>query len=140
MDEGKVSHNPILNTNWVADYCSKRDGVPVKYVCTTALDSSATAQDVFYRSTPHPEFGNRYFGMYVSPNTFTYIGNADRIEDLEFGMILDENGMWHYSSHRHDYKSFGKKCIDGGRAYIRGWGFEMFKVKDGKFVEEKAVV
>lgn len=143
-----IQHNPIFDTEKVTRLYSEKDGVPVKYVCTSAPNRSATyAADIFYRDTPHPEFGNRYFGLY--PNVFdgdiqVMITNADMIEDLDFEMI-EVDGKYHYSQHRHDYRDVGKGiAIDGGREYYRATFFDRdvyvacahakLKVKDGEFV------
>jgi hypothetical protein len=66
------------------------------------------------------------------------ITNADVIEDLEFGMI-EVDGKYYYSQHRHDYKVVEGKMIDGGRAYIRSGAHDVdvFKIQDGKFVEHE---
>ena len=120
-----VHHRPILDTAKVCEHYSKKDGVPITYVCTSALGSEARAMDIFYRETPHPEFGNRYFGMYfvstgpLDEQRQLRITNADKIEDTTFDMIEDENGQLHYSRHRHDYHTVGNVAIDGGRAYTR---------------------
>jgi hypothetical protein len=129
-----VHHKPNIITHLAEVHYSDKDGVPVKYVCTTALDGSNRTYDVFHRNTPHPEFGNHYFGL-RNINEVMHISNADVIEGLEFGMIESQEG-WHYSAYRHDFIKIGDKIIDGGRAYTRGWGYEMFKVVDGKFVKE----
>lgn len=142
-----INHRPIFDTEKVCELYSKKDGVPVTYVCTTALGDGAHAMDVFYRETPHPEFGNRYFGLYW---TTTWSGaeqmmitNADQVEDLKFEMI-DAGGAWQYSRHRHDYFTVGGVSIDGGRAYLRLVGdinvtrAEM-RVVDGKFVMETLI-
>lgn len=130
-----INHRPILETAKVEKLYSEKDGVPVKYVCTSALGGEAVAMDIFYRETPHPEFGNRYFGLYYDNiRDHMMITNADVIEDYEFGMIQDSKGQWYYSSSHHDCIMIEGKMIDGGRVYTRGNGFEMFKVKDGKFV------
>jgi hypothetical protein len=118
-----INHRPIFDTEKVCELYSEKDGVPVSYVCTTALGDGTQAMDVFYRETPHPEFGNRYFGLYWgSPNPNTdfqvMITNADRVEDLTFELI-EVDGQWHYSQHRHDFHSVGGTSIDGGRAYVR---------------------
>lgn len=118
-----INHRPQFNTQTACEIYSEKDGVPVTYVCTTALGSGTQAVDVFYRETPHPEFGNRYFGLYWSEGGLrnepqVMITNADRVEDLTFDMI-EVNGQWHYSQHRHDFYSVGGTSIDGGRAYIR---------------------
>ena len=111
-----IKHEPIFKTDAMVEHYSKKDGVEVKYVCSSALGSEAQAMDIFYRATPHPEFGNRYFGMYVDQKDRVMITNADRIEDAEFAMIEDTNGDLHYSAHRHDYKTVDGKMVDGGRA------------------------
>ena len=140
-----IHHRPIFDTKRVEELYSKKDGVPVKYVCTSAPNEFANyAADIFYRETPHPEFGNRYFGLYrnhdpASDGTIM-ITNGDMIEDLEFGMVK-VNCQYHYSQHRHDFYSVGNVSLDGGRAYFKRVGDISipacwFKVKDGEFVEQ----
>ena len=139
-----INHRPIFDIARVEKLYSEKDGVPVRYVCTSALSNEAQAMDIFYRETPHPEFGNRYFGLYwgytldaeVVPDVM--ITNADKIEDLEFGMG-EVDGQLHYSQHRHDFYSVGGVAVDGGRAYFRRAGdlaipVSWFKVENGKFV------
>jgi hypothetical protein len=137
-----IHHVPMFDVEKVEKIYSEKDGVPVKYVCTSAITEGGNqAVDVFYRDTPHPEFGNRYFGLYVETYTgTTYITNADRIEDLTFVMIYDKvDEQWHYSQHRHDYHSINEQCaIDGGRAYTRIVGTaecKSFKIQNGEFVD-----
>lgn len=143
-----IDHRPLFDTDKVCEHYSAKDGVPVKYVCTSALGSEAQAMDIFYRETPHPEFGNRYFGLY-NANDYggvrggIMITNADAIEDVEFGM-KEVDGQWHYSQHRHDFHTVGDVSLDGGRAYFRVVGnvnkpTKWLKVKDGEFVEETSV-
>lgn len=135
-----IHHRPMLDTEKVCEHYSEKDGVPVTYVCTSALGSEAQAMDIFYRETPHPDFGNRYFGLYYSAHTQSLmITNADAIETAEFGMI-EMNGQLHYSQHRHDFYSVGNVALDGGRAYFRCVGnvnspTKFLKVKDGEFVD-----
>jgi|TARA_R110000764_G_scaffold237435_1_gene333579 hypothetical protein len=135
-----IQHAPLFNTAEVEKIYSEKDGIPVKYVCTSATYGTAEfAADVFYRETPHPEFGNHYFGLYRNPyanNATVMIANADPIESFEFGMIEDD-GKYYYSQHRHDYKEVGDKMIDGGRAYIRSGAHDVqvLKIKDGEFVD-----
>ena len=52
MIDINIKHYPITKTNQVAELYSEKDGVDVKYVCTTEL--SDTIADIFYRDTPHP--------------------------------------------------------------------------------------
>ena len=140
-----IHHRPIFDIEKVTKLYSEKDGVPVKYVCTSALGSQEFAVDVFYRETPHPEFGNRYFGLYRNPyanEAEVMITNADKIEELEFGM-KEYNGEWHYSQHRHDFYTIGDVSLDGGRAYFRCVGnvnspTKFLKVKDGEFVDAPA--
>jgi hypothetical protein len=139
-----IAHRPIFDREKVIEHYSGKDGVPVKYVCTSALGDEARAMDIFYRDTPHPEFGNRYFGLYNANNYGGVRGgimitNADKIEDAEFGMV-EVDGQLHYSQHRHDYYSVGDVAVDGGRAYFRRAGdlsvpAKFLKVKDGEFVD-----
>ena len=135
-----IQHSPLFDTAKVEKLYSEKDGVPVKYVCTSATsEHAAHAADIFYRETPHLEFGNRYFGLYKNPYSYLallMITDADQIESLDFGMIEDD-GKYYYSQHRHDYKVVGEKMIDGGRAYIRSGAHavQVLKIKDGEFVE-----
>jgi hypothetical protein len=130
-----IKHEPQFDTEKIAEHYSNKDGVPVKYVCTSALGSEEFAMDIFYRDTPHPEFGNRYFGLFLSPRSGNLmITNADRIEGVEFGMIQDDAGNLHYSAHRHDYKVVDGKMIDGGRAYVKtNTRTVSMRLKNGEF-------
>ena len=135
-----IQHYPLFDIAKVEKLYTEKDGVEVKYVCTTAVQEHAEfAADVFYRATPHPKFGNRYFALYRNPyadNAQIMITNADQVENFEFGMIEDTEGKYYYSQHRHDYKVIEDKMIDGGRSYIRSGGrVDVFKIQDGKFVE-----
>ena len=135
-----IAHRPLFDTDKVCEHYSAKDGVAVKYVCTSALGSEAQAMDIFYREIPHPDFGNRYFGLYyIGENVM--ITNADAIESAEF-TVMEVNGGWHYSRHRHDFYTVGDVSLDGGRAYFRCVGnvnrpTKNVKIKDGNFVEEE---
>lgn len=136
-----IQHQPIFDTAKIEKLYSEKDNVTVKYVCTSATNKNATyAADVYYRATPHPEYGNYYFGLYKNPHATgnVIIVNADTIEALAFGMI-EADGKYHYSQHRHDYKVINGKMIDGGRAYIRSGAHEVnvFKIQDGEFITSK---
>jgi len=133
-----IKHEPVFNTEKAVEEYEKQDGVPVKYVCTTDIHLSDVPVDVFYRDTPHPEFGNRYFGLFLRPQTDTVmITNADVVEDFEFGMVVNDEGDWEYSQSHHDYKQFENgSMIDGGRKYIRSSGHHVvYRVKNGEFVQ-----
>ena len=139
-----IHHRPILDAKLVCEHYTAKDGVPVTYVCTSALGNEAQAMDIFYRETPHPEFGNRYFGLYHNPSFSSdgtiMITNADKIEEAEFGM-KEHNGEWHYSQHRHDFYTIGDVSLDGGRAYFRCVGnvstpTKWLEVRNGEFVEK----
>jgi hypothetical protein len=134
-----IQHSPLFDTAEVEKLYTEKDGVEVKYVCTSAANGGTAAMDVFYRATPHPEFGNRYFGLYRDHNGHMMITNADQIESLDFGMIEIE-GKYYYSQHRHDYKVIEGKMIDGGRAYIRSGAHDVdvFKIQDGEFVRHES--
>jgi len=143
----RIKHRPIFDPKRVERVYSDKDGVPVKYVCTSALDTGIREVDIFYRSTPHPEFGNRYFGLFRKPDTASskniFIVNADKVEYLEFNMVYVDN-QWHYSKHRWDYHTVGDVSIDGGRAYLKRVGnldhpVKTFKVKNGEFSEDNHV-
>ena len=138
-----IKHEPLFDTDKICKLYSEKDGVNVKYVCTSARGDEAQAMDIFYRDTPHPEFGNRYMGLYYHPMSGkVMITNADRIEKQEFGLVQDDKDYLQYSAHRHDYKQFGNgNMIDGGRAYIKSSGCPvyMYAVRDGKMVEKNEV-
>ena len=140
-----IKHPTIIDKDKVIEIYEAKDGVPIKYVCTTDLSRSDVPTDIFYRDSPHPEFGNRYFGLYYSTDTrliqkrHIMITDCDTIENFEFGMIEGDDG-WEYSQHRHDYRVVGKCAIDGGRSYVRRVGdlsvpCKMMKVMQGQFVE-----
>ena len=135
----KIKHNPLFDTAKVTALYSEKDGVPVQYVCTTDLRASDVPVDVYYRSTPHPTFGNKYFGLYHDHfRGHTMITNADIVEELEFGMVQGDDGMLHYSESHHEYKMFENgNMIDGGRQYIRNSGAcSVFEVRDGELTQK----
>ena len=133
-----IKHFPISEIEEVIDHFTEKDGVPVTYVCTTDLKNSDVPIDIFFRASPHPQFGNRYFGIFLHPteNT-TMICNADMVEDLVFGVVENDDGLLEYSRSHHDYKSFQNgNMIDGGREYIRASAkCQTFVVKNGEMVE-----
>lgn len=128
-----IVHYPISNIKKVEELYSEKDGVPVKHVCTTEFGDSIV--DVFYRDTPHPKFGNKYFAV-LFRNNIPYIANADEVENLTFGLVQNDNGDMEYSRSRHDYKEFKNgNMIDGGRDYIRSSGkVFIYVVRDGKML------
>jgi len=132
-----IKHSPITNTNKIIDHYSEKDGVDIRYVCTTDLHESDLPIDIFYRTTPHPKFNNRYFGIYFR-NNVAMICNADKVEELTFGMVANGNGELEYSSSHHDYKSFKNgNMIDGGRVYIRYNGLlSTYVVRDGEIISQ----
>jgi hypothetical protein len=133
-----INHEPLFDREKVIEHYTEKDGVPVTYVCTSDLRASDCPVDVYYRSTPHPEFGNRYFGLYFDTvRNCMMITDADIIETLDFGMVNDGN-VWHYSQSHHDYKRFPNGAmIDGGRVYIRSSsGVISMYVKNGKFYKK----
>lgn len=125
-----IKHYPITNTKKVEELYSEKDGVPVKHVCSTEFGDSIV--DIFYRETPHPKFGNRYFAVFFRDNV-PYIASADDVEKLTFGLVQNDDGDMEYSRSRHDYKQFKNgNMIDGGRAYIRSSGKVLvYVVRDG---------
>lgn len=126
-----IKHYPITNTSKIEQLYSQKDGVPINHVCTTEFNDGIIA-DIFYRETPHPEFGNRYFAVLFRDDV-PYIANADEVENLTFGMVENDDGDLEYSRSRHDYKSFQNgNMIDGGRDYIRSSGtVKIYVVRHG---------
>jgi len=136
---GMIRHNSIFDTDKIIDHYLKKDGVPVIYVCTTELDEVQNIPvDVFYRETPHPEFGNRYFGLYPGLMAgAVMITNADSVENLTLACVRDSEDNLHYSRYRHDcVTTDGGSMIDGGRAYVRTNNCDVFTyaVRDGIMV------
>lgn len=133
MIDINIKHYPITKTDQVAELYSEKDGVDVKYVCTTEL--SDTIADIFYRATPHPTFGNKYFAVLFRDDV-PYIAAADQVESLVFGIVENDEGAFEYSRSRHDFKSFKNgNMIDGGRDYIRSSGNVLTCiVRDGSFI------
>jgi hypothetical protein len=127
-----IKHYPITNISRVEKLYSEKDGVPINHVCTTEFGNGVIA-DIFYRSTPHPKFGNKYFAILFRDNV-PYIANADQVENLTFGMVENDDGDLEYSRSRHDYKTFkNENMIDGGRDYIRSNGkVKVFIIRNGK--------
>ena len=133
-----IKHHANFNIEEVENTYSEKDGVAVKYVCTTDLRASDVPVDVFYRATPHPEFGNSYFGLYYDHyRDCVMICNADIVEQFEFGMVENDSGELEYSQSHHDYKQFDNgNMIDGGRQYIRSsGGCNVYQITDGDFVK-----
>jgi hypothetical protein len=130
-----IHHDNLFNKEAIIEHYTKKDGVDVRYVCTTDLNASDVPVDVFYRETPHPQFGNRYFGLYWDTvRGHLMITNADVVESYEFGMI-EVDGKYYYSQSHHDYKVVGEKMIDGGRVYIKSSGCDaVMRIVNGKFI------
>ena len=126
-----IKHYPITKITQAEKIYSEKDGVPVKHVCTTEFGDAIA--DIFYRETPHPKFGNRYFCLFFRGDDL-YVANADSIENLNFGMVENDDGDLEYSRSRHDYKSFKNgNMIDGGRDYILSSGkVKVYVVRNGK--------
>lgn len=129
-----IQHEPLFDTAKIEEIYGRKDGCEVRYVCTSDLNASDVPCDIFYRAEPHPDYGNRYFGLYWdSIRDCLMITNADIVESLEFGMI-EVDSKYYYSQSHHDYKVVGDKMIDGGRAYIRSsGGTTSMRIKSGKF-------
>lgn len=132
-----VKHFPIFDTEAALEHY-KSEGA--RYVCTTELEAYGIPTDVFYRPTPHPVYGNRYFGLYGNGYGDIFICNADAVEELDFCVIDNGKGEWTYSQYTHDFLSWGIGYIDGGRAYTRVGGNPLPKVVslrivDGEFKE-----
>ena len=129
-----IQHEPLFDTAKVEEIYGRKDGCEVRYVCTSDLRASDVPCDIFYRAEPHPDFGNRYFGLYWdSVRDRMMITNADIVESFEFGMI-EVDGKYYYSQSHHDYKVVENKMIDGGRAYIKSsGGATVMRITNGKF-------
>ena len=128
-----IQHENLFDIEKVEEQYGRKDGCEVRYVCTSDLRASDIPCDIFYRAEPHPDFGNRYFGLYWDTiRNCTMITNADIVESLEFGMI-EVDSKYYYSQSHHDYKTVGDKMIDSGRAYIRSSGEAITTyIKNGK--------
>ena len=132
-----IKHFPVTNTDVVVNHYSEKDGVPIKYVCTTDFNVSDRPVDIFYRETSHPQFGNKYFGIALDYESDGFIiFNADKVENFTFGMVEDDDGNLQYSRSHHDYKSFQNgNMIDGGRQYVRSsLNSQIYVIRDGQFI------
>jgi hypothetical protein len=131
-----IKHNTITKPDIVEKLFSEKDGVEIRYVCTTEFNNAIV--DIFYRETPHPKFGNKYFAIFFR-GADGYISDADKVESLTFGMVENDNGQLEYSTSRHDYKAFKNgNMIDGGRAYIRHNGnAKTFIVRNGEMIQHE---
>lgn len=131
-----IKHETITEVDEICKYYSEKDGVPIRYVCTTDFDSSHDdPADIFYRDTPHPEFGNKYFALRVR-FAKVIIYNADAVDGLVFGLVEDDDGNLQYSHYHHDFKLFDNgNMIDGGRSYIKSnCRVHVYQVKNGDMV------
>ena len=131
-----IQHKPQFPVGKVEKFYSDKDGVPVKYVLSSELTTDDLVYDIYYRNTPHPEFGNKYFGLTRHPTEgYMLICNADWIDGKQIDCI-EVDGDCYYSQCRHDYVSVGGKMIDGGRAYTRWSGDKIhsFTVVNGELV------
>lgn len=131
-----IKHRPQFDVDKIIEHYEEKDGVPIKYVCTSDLKNSDMPLDIFYRDTPHPQFGNRYFGLFIHPvGSQLMITDADHVEKLTFGMVSEDDDLIYSQSH-HECIFTKDGMIDGGRLYIRSSGpVRTFKVKDGQFIE-----
>jgi hypothetical protein len=136
----EIKHAPVTRIDSVIDVVSKRDGVPIKYVCTSSMRLPHGPADIFYRDTPHPKFGNKYFKLYLDAEDRLMIGNADAVELLAFNLIEDDDGALVYSNHVHDYKQFKNgNVVDGGQDYLRTTPtttIYKYVVRNGEMVED----
>lgn len=133
----KIIHKSIFTTDKIEEHYTKKDGVPVKYVLTSTIPETDVLADIFYRDTPHPEFGNRYFALIPKADNMVAITNADAFEGHYIGMVMNDEGDLEYSSYRHDYKSFDNgSVIDGGRDYVRGNKILPYRIINGNLVED----
>ena len=136
-----IKHKPQFNIEKVTAHYTKKDGVPVHYVCTSDLDESNKVLDIYYRDTPHPEYNNYYFGLYADEDNRMMICKADTIEKYNFGLIAEATSdEWVYSRSQHNRVEIDSGYIDGGRKYIKRGGdldtqkHIVAKVLDGEFV------
>ena len=60
----KIEHEAITDVNAVEQYYGEQDGSPVRYICTTELDTIDVPVDVFYRTNRMTII--RYIGLYDS--------------------------------------------------------------------------
>ena len=138
----KIKHNPLTLIDKVCEMYSKKDQTSISYVCTTDLEQSDIPVDIFYRDTPHPRFGNKYFGLYIRySDDILMIVNADSVENLIFGLVENDNGELEYSESHHSFKSFDNgNMIDGGRCYIRSSNkVKRYIVREGKMIPHQTL-
>ena len=103
-----IKHNPQFNIEKVTAHYSKKDGVPIHYVCTSDLDKSDVPVDIYYRDSPHPDYNNYYFGLYTD--------EEDRMTDTGF---IDG----------------GRRYIRRGGADLDTQEYAVYKILDGEFIK-----
>ena len=118
----------------IRKFCKLTPKAEVEYVCTTDLRGEEFAYDIFYITDKELTF---YKGIYKG----SIVIEADIIEELTFTMIRDSKGHFHYSQHRHDFRTVDTGSIDGGRSYTKLTGTSKslpetieYKIMDGAFV------
>ena len=82
----EIRHTTVTQIDTVIETYKNTEGVDISYVCTTDLITADLPVDIFYRETPHPEYGNNYFGLIIEGEGIKII-NADMITNLHFGMV-----------------------------------------------------
>jgi hypothetical protein len=136
----EIHHRPIYrDVDRIIKLYSDKDQVPIRYVCSSSIRERGPIYDIYYRmdNSPHPEFGNRYFGL-IFVKGHPYIINADNIENLTFNVV---NGI--YSRNEHDMVDTGVgAALDGGRDYLRLVGnikcqVDTYTIKNGEFVKKE---
>lgn len=132
----KINNRYNFDISFVENFYTGKNGTKTQYVITTDFNGDNIPRDIYFQESAHPEFGNRYFGLYRRPiDNSLRICNADQVEDMKFTMILCD-GEYYYSSYRHDFVSTKCGSIDGGSAYVKIVGqpeTHEFKIVDGKF-------
>tara|TARA_B110000305_G_scaffold114180_1_gene128443 strand:- start:546 stop:989 length:444 start_codon:yes stop_codon:yes gene_type:complete len=128
----EIQHTTVTQIDKIIETYKRTEGTDIVYVCTTDLITTDFPNDIFYRDTPHPEFGNQYIGIAVEGDNIT-VCNADQIVNLHFGIVENDEGLLEYSRSKSEVKEFANgNTISGGRASIQSNApVDIYKVVDG---------
>tara|TARA_B100001057_G_scaffold458384_1_gene507582 strand:+ start:847 stop:1251 length:405 start_codon:yes stop_codon:yes gene_type:complete len=128
-----IHHESLTEPKEVEQYYAQQ-GKNVRYCCTTELNEPDVPADIFYRDKSVGDSDSRYFGLYWDKNNKQLaMMNADMVEGMQFAMI-EHDSNWYYSSTLSDEKKVGEKIIAGGRQFVKGWGFEIYRIEEGQFI------
>ncbi len=117
-----IVHSPVGDVKALEKFYSEKDGVPCTYVLTTCNPQDKSRRmydmyDIFYRETPHPVFGNKYFGISSSG----YICNGDFVAGMPVSLI-EANKKYFYGQAARTLKAAGVDTSNTIRTVVQDGG------------------